>query len=47
MKRFPTLPIAALLAATLLAACHTVEGVGQDVSSTGHAVSNAAAKATP
>jgi predicted small secreted protein len=45
MQRY--LSIAALLAATLLAACHTMAGVGEDVSSTGHAVTNAAAKATP
>ena len=38
----------ALMGATsLLTACHTTEGVGQDISATGHAVTNGAAKATP
>jgi predicted small secreted protein len=35
--------VLALLSGTvaLLSACHTVEGAGQDISSTGHAVQNA------
>jgi predicted small secreted protein len=41
------LPLAVMLvAAGLLAACHTVEGVGQDVSSAGHAVTSAASSAS-
>jgi predicted small secreted protein len=36
----------ALGAVCLLTACHTVEGVGQDVSSAGHAVTGAAASAS-
>ena len=39
--------LALIAAAPLLSACHTTEGAGEDVSATGHAVSNAAAKATP
>ncbi|MBX6744854.1 MAG: entericidin A/B family lipoprotein [Acetobacteraceae bacterium] len=30
-----------------LAACHTMQGVGQDVSATGRAVSGTAERATP
>jgi predicted small secreted protein len=55
MKTTPTLrrgAAQAILAATLLigasallAACNTTAGVGQDVSATGHAVTNTADKA--
>jgi predicted small secreted protein len=31
----------------LLSACHTTAGAGQDISATGHAISNTAHKATP
>jgi predicted small secreted protein len=33
--------------ASLLGACHTTAGVGQDVSATGHALTNSAQKNTP
>lgn len=36
-----------LLALTGLAACHTVEGAGRDVSATGRAVTSTAQQATP
>lgn len=39
--------IALTLAVLALAACHTVKGVGQDVSATGKAVSGTAERATP
>jgi predicted small secreted protein len=39
--------LALLAAAPLLAACHTTAGVGQDLSATGHVISNDAQKATP
>jgi predicted small secreted protein len=44
MPRFATvLSLVALLAtATLLSACNTTAGAGQDISSAGHAVTNAA-----
>jgi predicted small secreted protein len=44
MPRFATvLSLVALLAtATLLSACNTTAGAGQDVSNVGHAVTNAA-----
>ena len=34
-------------AVPLLGACHTTAGVGEDISATGHAVTNTAVKATP
>jgi predicted small secreted protein len=41
-------PLLALLAAApLLAACHTMEGAGQDISATGHTLSNSAEQHTP
>ncbi len=36
-----------LAAAPLLGACHTTAGAGQDISATGHAITNTAVKATP
>jgi predicted small secreted protein len=33
--------------ASSLSACHTTAGVGQDVSATGHALTNSAQKNTP
>ena len=39
--------VALASAAVALAACHTVRGVGQDVSAVGGAVSGTAARATP
>jgi predicted small secreted protein len=33
--------------APLLGACHTTSGVGQDISATGHVLTNTANKATP
>ncbi len=44
------IPFALLLllaAAPLLGACHTAAGVGEDMSSAGHAVTNDAVKSTP
>ncbi len=35
-----------LLALLLLAACHTVEGAGEDLSAAGHAITNSVEKAT-
>lgn len=35
-----------LLALLLLAACHTVEGAGEDLSAAGHAITNSAEKVT-
>jgi entericidin B len=35
-----------LLALLLLAACHTVEGAGEDLSAAGHAITNSAEKMT-
>ena len=50
MRRTKALSVIALLAlvaaAPLLSACHTVAGAGQDLSSAGHAIQNAADKAT-
>jgi predicted small secreted protein len=40
-------PLALALAAMTLAACHTMEGVGRDVSATGRAVTGTAERATP
>jgi predicted small secreted protein len=34
-------------AAPLLSACNTTAGAGQDVSATGHAITNSARKLTP
>jgi predicted small secreted protein len=43
-----TLTVLGLIAtAPLLGACHTTAGVGQDVSATGHALTNSAQKNTP
>jgi predicted small secreted protein len=39
--------LALMAALPLLAACHTTEGLGQDVSATGHVVSHDAQKLTP
>jgi len=39
--------LALLAAAPLLGACHTTAGMGQDLSATGHAVTNDADKNTP
>jgi len=36
-----------LAAMPLLSACHTTAGAGEDISATGHAIDNAATKATP
>ena len=42
------LTLLALVAAVpLLGACHTTAGAGQDLSATGHAVTNSAQKNTP
>jgi predicted small secreted protein len=34
-------------AASLLGACHTTAGIGEDLSATGHAISSEAKKVTP
>lgn len=39
--------LALSMAMPLLTACNTTAGVGQDVSATGHALTNAADKAKP
>jgi predicted small secreted protein len=39
--------LALLAAAPLLGACHTTAGMGEDLSATGHAVTNDANKSTP
>ncbi len=36
-----------LAALPLLAACHTVQGAGQDITNTGQAIESGAQKATP
>jgi predicted small secreted protein len=36
-----------LAAAPLLGACHTTAGAGQDISATGHVITNSAQKNTP
>jgi predicted small secreted protein len=36
-----------LAAAPLLGACHTTAGAGEDISATGHAITNSAEKNTP
>jgi predicted small secreted protein len=42
------LPLLGLLGSLpLLTACHTVQGAGEDISATGHAISNGAEKTTP
>ena len=42
------LALLALIGATpLLSACHTAAGAGQDISATGHAVTDTAKKVTP
>ena len=46
MTRLIAIVLATALA-SLLAACNTVEGAGQDVSATGHAISKAADKSKP
>jgi entericidin B len=46
MTRLIAIILAAALA-SLLAACNTVEGAGEDVSATGHAISKAADKSKP
>lgn len=46
MTRIIAITLAAAFAA-LLAGCNTVEGAGQDVSATGHAITKAADKAKP
>jgi len=40
-------PVALAIAVLALGACHTVRGVGEDVSATGRAVSGTATRATP
>jgi predicted small secreted protein len=43
-----SLTILALIAAVpLLGACHATAGAGEDVSATGHAITNSAEKHTP
>jgi predicted small secreted protein len=43
-----TLTLLVLIAAApLLGACHTTAGAGQDISATGHALTNSAQKNTP
>lgn len=39
--------LALLGAASLLTACHTTAGAGEDISNTGHAITNSANKNTP
>jgi predicted small secreted protein len=39
--------LALLVTLPLLSACHTTTGAGQDISATGHAISNTAKSATP
>lgn len=39
--------LALLGTAPLLSACHTTAGAGQDISASGHAITNTAHKATP
>jgi predicted small secreted protein len=39
--------VALLATASFLGACHTTAGIGQDLSATGHAVTNDADKSTP
>lgn len=39
--------LALLAAAPLLSACHTTAGAGEDISSTGHAITHSAVKNTP
>ncbi len=39
--------LALLSVVPLLGACHTTAGAGQDISATGHAITNDAAKNTP
>jgi predicted small secreted protein len=39
--------LALLITVPLLSACHTTTGAGQDISATGHAISNTAKSATP
>jgi predicted small secreted protein len=36
-----------LVAAPLLGACHTTAGAGEDLSASGHAITNSAEKHTP
>ena len=43
VRLIAVLPLFALL---LLAACHTVEGAGEDLSAAGHAITNSAEKVT-
>jgi predicted small secreted protein len=43
-----TLTLLALIGATsLLGACHTTAGAGEDLSATGHVITHSADKATP
>jgi predicted small secreted protein len=46
-KAIPFALLLLLAAAPLLGACHTAAGVGEDMSSAGHAVTNDAVKSTP
>ena len=36
-----------IVAAPILAACHTTEGAGEDISATGHAITHGAEHSTP
>ena len=48
MKRSITLTLLALIGAVpLLGACHATAGAGQDISATGHVLTNSAQKNTP
>jgi predicted small secreted protein len=47
MRKPSLIPVAALLGLLALAACHTVQGAGQDIKASGQAIDNAAQKATP
>jgi predicted small secreted protein len=39
--------LALIAAAPLLAACHTTAGAGEDITATGHVLTNSAQKNTP
>ena len=48
MKRSISLTLLALIAAVpLLGACHATAGAGQDISATGHVLTNSAQKNAP
>jgi predicted small secreted protein len=47
MRKHLSVTLTLLAAVPLLGACHTTAGAGEDISATGHALTNSADKDTP